>query len=394
MCDTYYGCTPLEVRKIATSLAISNNTVFKGTMLGPKWLNSFLKRNNLCSRVSQDISIDRARGLSPAALDIYFDLLNKATTFIKSPDRIFNVDETGITTVATKRSKVITLRGTRRVQAIASTERGSLTTIILTMSATGQYIPPLIVYPNKKPPNDVTVPTGSKFSYSNKKKGWSNTEIFSEYIDHFIEYTKPTKNDPVLLILDNHTSHMAVEIAEKCRNNHIIVLTLPPHTSHYAQPLDVGFMSPFKLKFGQEEKKWMVQNVGKKVWLPEVLSFMNTAYRTVTSSQNLAQKAFQACGIVPFNRNIFNSKIVVQPAEINLEVLAEVPVFNELNIFTNKRLGKSTLVTGNPQTQFNLLTDKKIMLKITKCNNLFSKKLLCSKSYNLLKRLKIKCTQK
>lgn len=388
MCDVYYGCTQIQVRKIASELAISNNIQFKGPILGPKWLKGFLKRHNLCSRVSQDISIDRAKGMSPQALNIYFDLLKEAMCYVKSPDRIFNVDETGISTVAKKRFKVVAERGTKRVQAIASSERGTLTTVILGMSASGQHIPPLVVYPNKKAPTDVIVPDGTIFEYSTKKRGWSNTEIFSRYIDHFIKYTSPSKTDPVLLILDNHTSHMALEIAEKCNNNNIIVLTLPPHTSHYAQPLDVSFMSPFKLQFGKEEKLWMSANVGTKVWLPEVLSFMNIAYRKVTSNKLLAQNAFKACGIIPFNRNIFDTKIIVEN-ELNLDVLSNVPTFNGLNIFSNKRLGKSTLVTGNLSSRFQLLNNK-MSLKLTKCNYLFSKDTLCKKTVNLLKRLNIK----
>lgn len=329
-----------------------------------------MKRRNLVSRVSQDISIDRAKGVSKTALKIYFDHLEKALPFVKSKNRIFNVDETGVSTIANKRSKIITLKGTRRVQAISSSERGTLTTVILGMGATGQFIPPMIVYPNKKAPTNVMVPAGTIYKYSTKKKGWSNTDIFSDYIDHFIKYTKPSVNDPVLLILDNHSSHIAMEIVEKAKSNHIILLTLPPHTSHYAQPLDVGFMSPFKLVFGREEKKWMRLNVGTKVWLPNVMTFINTAYNETTNNSKLAENSFRACGIVPFNRYIFDKLINTTPVTFNLDVLGTVPNFAELNIGSNKRLGRSTLITNN--IELNYLATKQCLtfrLKMSKINN-------------------------
>lgn len=327
--------------------------------------------------------------MSETALKIYFDNLEKALLFVKCKDRIFNVDETGITTVAKKRSKIITLKGTRRVQAITSGERGILSTVILGMSATGEFIPPMIVYPNKKWPTHVEVPAGTVYAWSDKKKGWSNTSIFSDYIDHFVKYTKPSENDPVLLILDNHSSHIAHEILEKAKQNHIILLTLPPHTSHYAQPLDVGFMSPFKAVFGREEKKWMKLNVGIKVSLPNIIEFMNTAYNETSRNVKLAENSFRACGIVPFNRKVFDKVINTSPPALNLEVLSTIPQFAELNIGSNNRLGRSTLITANPRLQF--LTSKKCVVKINDIKNHFKKKNLCYNTLKLLKANNISC---
>lgn len=170
-CDRFYGVTSAELRQLATDLAKSNNIPIKST-LGPKWLNSFLSRHNLVKRVSQSISIDRARGVSKSALTIFYDLLEDALKCVKSSDRIYNVDETGVSTVSKPRSKVICIKGAKRVQAISSAERGSLTTVILGMNPAGHFIPPLVVYPNKKVPIDVAVPRGTKFCWSGTKKGF------------------------------------------------------------------------------------------------------------------------------------------------------------------------------------------------------------------------------
>jgi hypothetical protein len=48
--------------------------------------------------------------------------------------------------------------------------------------------------------------------------GWSNENLFIDYIKHFIACEKPCKEDPALLILDNHESHLsvtAINVAKK-----------------------------------------------------------------------------------------------------------------------------------------------------------------------------------
>jgi hypothetical protein len=64
--------------------------------------------------------------------------------------RIFNVDETRITTVQHRHSKVITMRGKKEVASLTSVERGNLITAVTCMNASGTYVPPLIVFPRKK----------------------------------------------------------------------------------------------------------------------------------------------------------------------------------------------------------------------------------------------------
>uniref|UniRef100_A0A2H1WYS1 SFRICE_036224 n=1 Tax=Spodoptera frugiperda TaxID=7108 RepID=A0A2H1WYS1_SPOFR len=69
---------------------------------------------------------------------------------------------------------------------------------------------------------------------------------FLTYIDHFIKFTKPTPEEPVLLLLDNHSSHVDINVVEKAKANSIIMLSFPPHCTHRLQPLDVGINGPFK----------------------------------------------------------------------------------------------------------------------------------------------------
>ena len=70
--------------------------------------------------------------------------------------------------------------------------------------------------------------------------------IFLLWLDHFIKHVKPTENEKILPILDNHSSHCPIGAIEQIRENNIVVLSLPPHISHKMQPLDKTFSLPSK----------------------------------------------------------------------------------------------------------------------------------------------------
>jgi len=55
-------------------------------------------------------------------------------------------------------------------------------------------------------------------------------------------------DDPVLLIVDGHYSYTKnLDVADKAREHSVAIVSLPPHSMHKMQPLDVGFMNPLKL---------------------------------------------------------------------------------------------------------------------------------------------------
>src|SRR2546421_8258564 len=55
-----------------------------------------------------------------------------------------------------------------------------------------------------------------------------------------------------LLICDDHESHITGGFIEYCIHNDIILMILPPHSSHYTQPLDLAIFSPLKTAMSVE----------------------------------------------------------------------------------------------------------------------------------------------
>ena len=79
----------------------------------------------------------------------FFDLLHTEMETKKyAPKQIFNVDESGITTVQTP-GKIPSRKGVKQVGRIVSAERGTTTTVVCAMSADGFYVPLMFMFKRK-----------------------------------------------------------------------------------------------------------------------------------------------------------------------------------------------------------------------------------------------------
>ena len=159
---------------------------------------------------------------------------------------IYNIDETRITTVQNP-SKVISATKNRRVGTTTSQERGELTTICCSVSAGGNHLPLFYVFPRVYTEQCFMHGTAPGSKGVSAQSGYRNSGLFSdEFWPIFIQNTRCSKDHPVLLILDNHSSHISLTTVNICEENGVHLLILPPHTSHRLQPLDRLVYDPIK----------------------------------------------------------------------------------------------------------------------------------------------------
>ena len=93
--------------------------------------------------------------------------------------------------------------------------------------------------------------------------GWISAACFTEFIKHFIKHTKCPKDHPVILILDNHDSHISIETMNLSKENDVTLLTLPPYCNHKLQLLDQSICGPFKTFYNQAANAFMASHPGK-----------------------------------------------------------------------------------------------------------------------------------
>jgi len=148
---------------------------------------------------------------------------------------------------------------------MTSGERGSTVTIVCAMSAAGQYIPPMMIWPRKRLSDALMrgAPPGCIGAVSDN--GWTDSTLFVKWLLHFIQITKTSKAQPCILIVDGHNSHKTLQAVDVARDNGITMITLPPHSTHKLQPLDRTFFKSLKANYNRAADNFMTTNVGKRI---------------------------------------------------------------------------------------------------------------------------------
>lgn len=217
---------------------------------GKKWFRNFCIRNNFSQRTPKKLSAARVKAMSEESTRDFFQNLRDMFEKYDFPDDcVFNMDETGISTVPSKMAKVVSLTGKKTVSKTVSTERGENVTIVVCVSPVGFPVSPAIIIPRQSHHSKFYkgAPTYTLELYNSS--GYLTSDLFLIWLKHFVEKTRPSKDFPLILILDNHTSHRSLEAVSYCRENHVYMLILPPHCTHLLQPLDLVIFSPLKNLF-------------------------------------------------------------------------------------------------------------------------------------------------
>ncbi|KAJ8933222.1 hypothetical protein NQ318_010590 [Aromia moschata] len=149
--------------------------------------------------------------------------------------QVWNVDETGLTTVQ-KPSKILVEKGKKQIGRATSGEKGATVTMELADNAIGNFVPPIFKFPRVhfKPQfisQGPTCCTGAAHP-----SGWITGSIFHQFMEHFHKHVPSSVDSPILLLLDNHIWHLSSSILDYCKQNSIVLVSFPPHTSHRLQP--------------------------------------------------------------------------------------------------------------------------------------------------------------
>ncbi|MES9901758.1 MAG: hypothetical protein ABW168_03630 [Sedimenticola sp.] len=80
------------------------------------------------------------------------------------------------------------------------------------------------------------VPDAWLFGFSDT--GYMDGDLFHSW---FTKLFVPNcgRERPVMLVIDNHDSHITLPVVEAAIENDIVLVGLPGHTTHFLQPLDV-----------------------------------------------------------------------------------------------------------------------------------------------------------
>lgn len=141
--EHYYGLSSIELKQLAFEMAVRLKIPYPPAwnelqMAGWHWYYKFMSRHpELVLRTPEQTSLNRVRAFCKENVEVFFRNLDAVLTpaHIMNPYSIYNMDETGFSTVPSKIGKVISLRGLKKVGQISGAERGTVMTMALAVNA-------------------------------------------------------------------------------------------------------------------------------------------------------------------------------------------------------------------------------------------------------------------
>jgi hypothetical protein len=285
--------------------------------LDSRWWADWEERHpQLTPHTNTPLASNRANNANPAMMNHYFNILKELRDKhgIKS---WWNADESGVNGSShTDNAKVYNLKGAKVSYAPASTNREHATIIgaIGIISKVGTVVvPPVVLLKGKgcRVPHNILEgsPEGTRIEYT--AKGWTAPDIHTLHMRMVREHI-PESAKPACMILDNHLGHLTLRSLLEMAAARIFVVSLPPHTTHVTQPLDVALFGSFKKHFGKMCREWSLKHA-RDPYKPEFVAMLTQSYAKAASAWAV-QSAFKETGIYPFNPTLLEEKGKLSPS--------------------------------------------------------------------------------
>ncbi|EFX65196.1 hypothetical protein DAPPUDRAFT_117480 [Daphnia pulex] len=129
------------------------------------------------------------------------------------------------------------------------------------------------------------------------QSGWMDKGFFLLVLKHLRSQIVGLPTKPVLVFVDGHSFHVGYSVVMYCKEQGIILQTLPPHTSHGSQT----FYDPFRRYLKQGNDEFMRRNPGKAITIYAVPIISKLVIEKAFPEHNIKQ-GFSAIGIFPLNR--------------------------------------------------------------------------------------------
>ncbi len=280
-------------------------------------------------RLGKPSSLDpkRSKAFNQPVVERYFEMLKRLVDEKEIPiENVYNMDEKGCQCGGGKKvsSRKFFIPRHRRPYYWKRSANLELITIIECVSADGTSLWPGFVFPGQgfhpawfEVHDEITYvlnylfasSLSHIFSVSTSPNGWTDDHLCRDWFEKsFIPQSCAQNHSgkPILLIYDGHGSHETVDLIDLGIKNNIILLSLPPHTTHKLQPLDVGVFGPFAHSW-IERCNAIVADLDQEMPQSDfVKEYM--AVREKTFSPSTIKQAWRRSGAWPICPEIFSEE--------------------------------------------------------------------------------------
>ncbi|KAH9325368.1 hypothetical protein KI387_005546 [Taxus chinensis] len=272
MADMGHGLELMQLKANVAQICETRQNPFRDGFPGKSWWARFRKRHpDLAIRTAEGLDRDRALNLHPAIAG----------------------RNCGV--------RAIAKRGSRNVPKVIPKSREWIT-ILCCVNAAGLSIPGFYLFKGKRMIKNYIKNCEPGACMAAHPNAWMTKELFLNWLCHFARSVPGgvSPNNRHLLIFDGHGSHVALQTVEEANKLGIDLITLPAHTSHKLQPLDVSVFSPFKTYFRAERSKWMAENKCADVKRNDIVELASRALKKAQTPSNIIA-GFKRTGIWPLN---------------------------------------------------------------------------------------------
>ena len=293
------------------------------TLLSHKWWEGFKRRHPdfACLRPKGRNLIDKieAEKNVEGIMSFYtlFEKLNLEYNF--TPAQVWNVDETG----SSQKEKSSFIVGDR-YQAVAEGQN-SLSSLHMTMvaciNAAGKFSSPLFILKGEEVDRLVLEEAFPRSMISTSKKAWINEDIFNRWFVNWITCQRQESSLPILLIVDNCSSHVRRSTVLLAQKHKVELLALPPNLTHILQPLDVCMFRSFKAYIRANLSATLLFHSTRNLTPRQFIELCCTALGK-TFTPDAVKNAFTSIGLFPLN----SSKAFERIKKLNRHVDVVIPV--------------------------------------------------------------------
>lgn len=267
------------------------------------------------------------------------------------PRLIINVDETGFGSAKSQKSKkqkVIVPTTFSGTPVYESNESSRFITCIASATLSGSLLKPAFIVNRKHQAID-----SGQCSYSNNSILYYSTtsfiseKIFNDYIRNVIvKYVEELRveidgDKRALLIVDGHKSHSNELLKTICAHYGIMLILLPPHSSHILQPLDQLIFKRMKSEYSQ---------FGQINYLSKISSSLERVFNAYQASNIIwiIWRSWSHCGFIPQIENGKCRFCLLDPNTVLSNDLLQHPI----------KVNESTRGQKNERGEFGILNQK------------------------------------
>ena len=146
-----------------------------------------------------------------------------------------------------------------RVNSARQDRSREFISLLAFICADGTAGPPALIYKGASGDLQNTwvgdVTSNDEAYFGSSSTGWSSNDFGLEWLEKVFDPHTREKSKKHrcrrLLIVDGHSSHVNMTFLDTCDKLKILVLILPPHSTHRLQPLDVSLFQPLATAYSR-----------------------------------------------------------------------------------------------------------------------------------------------